>query len=162
MLKKSIKDTILRNSIGGLAFGLSLILVMGVAFAFSTWAPGQVPQGNPANGNVQLASTCPSCPAGYNLNTTTNTCVAVETPGRAYGYCSDGSSTVCYNGGRSATCRSSSGCDSVGLIAPATCASVCGCLAGYTLKLTGTASGGDAPTTISTSWTTNYYTCIKS
>jgi len=58
----------------GVAFGFGLLLVVGIAFAFSTWTPGQVPQANPANGNVQLAA-CPACPTGYSVDTITNTCV---------------------------------------------------------------------------------------
>lgn len=59
----------------GLMFGLICFGI--IAYAFTTWAPGLVPQADPANGNVQLAS-CPppSCPTGYHFDATTNACVA--------------------------------------------------------------------------------------
>jgi hypothetical protein len=152
----------------GVAFGFGLLLIIGIAFAFSTWAPGQPPQGNPANGNVQLASTCPSCPAGYNLNTATNTCIAVETSGRAYGYCSATTGkTCCYDStGRTDGCGSSrTYCNASGLISPAICATntSCGCASGYTLKPTGGSDcSNNLPGTLcNTTCTALYYTCIK-
>ncbi|MDD3066383.1 MAG: hypothetical protein PHO48_00935 [Candidatus Gracilibacteria bacterium] len=38
----------------GMIFGFSSILIIGVAYAFSTWNPRQPPQANPADGNVKI------------------------------------------------------------------------------------------------------------
>ncbi|MFA5351678.1 MAG: hypothetical protein WC304_00140 [Candidatus Gracilibacteria bacterium] len=39
----------------GMVLGFSSILIIGVAYAFSTWNPRQPPQANPANGNVKIS-----------------------------------------------------------------------------------------------------------
>jgi len=164
MQKNPLIKRLTTRFLEGLILAFSFLLILGIAFAFSTWTPGQPPQGSPANGNIQLAAcpVCPSCPDGYYLNTTTNKCVEADISGHSYGYCSSTNITSCVPGGgprgTGSTCRNSGTCDLSSLVTPANCAtySSCGCLAGYTLKLTGTASGVEG-----ISWTTSYYTCIK-
>ncbi|MDD3066381.1 MAG: hypothetical protein PHO48_00925 [Candidatus Gracilibacteria bacterium] len=75
MNTKFIRNAITRYLLEILVFGSGFIFIIGIAYAFSTWAPGQPPLALPVAGNVKLLG-CPACPANYHVDTATNTCVA--------------------------------------------------------------------------------------